>query len=120
MSSTVFVRDRREAEIELRETLRVEESIDLDDLPVRDGEGHHRQHAAARRHDGPGGVGVEHLQEGIEVAVARGGEERIDDASLPREVTVRLRRVGGWKVACAGRNRCPFPALETVPGGRRT
>jgi hypothetical protein len=41
MSSTVFVRDRREAEIELRETLRVEKSIDLDDLPVRDGEGDH-------------------------------------------------------------------------------
>jgi hypothetical protein len=33
MSSTVFVRDRREAEVELRETLRVEKSIDLDDLP---------------------------------------------------------------------------------------
>ena len=32
MSSTVFVRDRREAEIELRETLPVEKSIDLDDL----------------------------------------------------------------------------------------
>jgi hypothetical protein len=56
MSSTVFVRDRREAEIELRETLRVEKSIDLDDLPVRDGEGHHRQHSAARRHYGPSGV----------------------------------------------------------------
>jgi hypothetical protein len=41
MSSTVFVCDRGEAEIELRETLRVEKSIDLDDLPVRDGEGHH-------------------------------------------------------------------------------
>jgi hypothetical protein len=39
MSSTVFVRDRREAEIELRETLRVEKNIDLDDLPVRNGEG---------------------------------------------------------------------------------
>jgi hypothetical protein len=53
MSSTVFVPNRREAEIELRETLRVEKNIDLHDLPLRDGEGHHRQHAAARRHDRP-------------------------------------------------------------------
>ena len=36
MSSTVFVCDRREAEIELRETLRVEKSIELDDLSFRD------------------------------------------------------------------------------------
>ena len=56
MSSTVFVRDRREAEVELRETLRVEKSIDLDDLPFRDGEGHDRQDAAVRRDDGPGGA----------------------------------------------------------------
>jgi hypothetical protein len=53
MSSTVFVRDRREAEVDLRETLRVEKSIDLDDLPFRDGEGHDRQDAAVRRDDGP-------------------------------------------------------------------
>ena len=67
MSSTVLVRDRREAEIELRETLRVDKSIDLDDLPVRDGEGHHRHHAAAWRHDGPGGPVHE-----------RGSDERIE------------------------------------------
>ena len=41
LSSTVFVRVRRDAEIELLETLRVEKRVDLDDLPVGDGEGHH-------------------------------------------------------------------------------
>jgi hypothetical protein len=39
-------------------------------------------------------VGIEHFQEGIEVATARSGQERIDDPSLSREVAVGLRRVG--------------------------
>ncbi len=143
----MLVRDRRDDEIELLEPLRVEQNIDLNDLPVRDGERHHREHVAVRRHDGPGGavhergsdervelrvggrvpghgsrpaqherdlraqhaaidpqfdIGVEHLKQGIEVAVARSGEERIDDTPLPREVTVRLRRVAQAPAGAAG------------------
>jgi hypothetical protein len=46
----------RDPEIELRETLRVEKSVDLDDLPVGDREGHHREDATAWRDDGAGGA----------------------------------------------------------------
>jgi hypothetical protein len=53
-------------------------------------------------------LGVEHLQEGTEVAVARSGEERIDDAALLREVTVRLRRAA----------HAPAGAARQLLGGR--
>jgi hypothetical protein len=46
--------------------------------------------------------GVEHLQEGIEIAVARSSEERVDDTPLLREVTVGLRRVAQAAPGAAG------------------
>jgi heterodisulfide reductase subunit B len=54
LGSAVRARGRWDAEVELLQSLRVDENIDLGDLPVRDGEGHHRKHVAGRRDHGPG------------------------------------------------------------------
>ncbi len=46
-------------------------------------------------------VGVEHLEEGVEVALAGGGEKRLDDFALACEVRVGCGCGAAYPAACA-------------------
>jgi hypothetical protein len=122
-------------EVQLGETLGIDQSIDLGDPSVRDGEGHHREQSPVRGDDGARGavddrrpnrrvelgvggrapchglgaakderrllaqtgidpeldLGSEHRDECVEVAIARRGEEGVDDLPLSHEIRVGLR-----------------------------
>ena len=56
---------------------------------MKDQRGFLAQHAAV---DPQFDAGIEHRDQGAEVAIARGGEERVDDLALSCEVRVRLGR----------------------------
>ena len=84
--------------------------------------------AVGAQHD----VGVEHGDEGVEVAVAGGGEERVDDRALAGRVGVAARRrrpgpgggpgwrAGGWRRASGPRSaRSRRTARRTCRAGRR-
>ena len=71
-----------------------------------------RQRAAVGpQHD----VRVEHREQRLEVAVARGGEERVDDLALAREVGV-----GDRALALAPRRRARLASLRAACGVRST
>src|SRR5207245_3629305 len=50
-----------------------------------------RERAVRAHVDPEDDVGVEHGEQRLEVAGARSGEERVDEAALPREIGVRRR-----------------------------
>lgn len=78
--------------------------------PLTSAGGHLR---AERRHRSAARRGIEHFQEGIEVATARSGQERIDDPSLSRDVALGLRRVAQPAAGSAGELLgCRFGAVE--------
>ena len=64
--------------------------------------------ASARTHD----VGIEHREQRVEVAVARGGEKRVDHLALPRDV-------GVWGGVASRTHAAARAARELARRGRR-